>query len=127
MIIHCMQEKSWNKVKNKESFSKKDVRKFGFIHCSTVEYFWRVAPNFKGVKEPPVLICIDENKLLSEVKYEDSDGTADIILTFTAKSTRIQSLLFCRLTKTSTAITLKTLNLTALRKCSRDSRLGCPK
>ena len=75
MIIHCMHEKLWNKVKNKESFGKKDVRKFGFIHCSTVEYFWRVAPNFKGVKEPLVLICIDENKLLSEVKYEDSDGT----------------------------------------------------
>ncbi len=75
MIIHCMHEKLWNKVKNKESFGKKDVRKYGFIHCSTVEYFWRVAPNFKGVKEPLVLICIDENKLLSEVKYEDSDGT----------------------------------------------------
>ena len=60
MIIHCMHEKLWNKVKNKESFGKKDVRKFGFIHCSTVEYFWRVAPNFKGVKEPLVLICIEE-------------------------------------------------------------------
>lgn len=75
MILHCMKEKSWNKVKDKRAFGKNDLKKFGFIHCSTVEYFWRVAPNFKDVQEPLVLICIDENKLKSEVKYEDSDGT----------------------------------------------------
>lgn len=74
MIIHCMQEKSWNKVKNKKSFGKKDLRKYGFIHCSTIEYFWRVAPNFRHVKESLVLICIDEDKLTSEIKYEDSDN-----------------------------------------------------
>ncbi len=73
MILHCMKEKSWNKVKNKKSFGKKDLRKYGFIHCSSVEYFWRVAPNFKDVKEKLVLICIDEDKLISEIKYEDSD------------------------------------------------------
>lgn len=61
-------------MKNKKAFSKKDLRKFGFIHCSTIEYFWRVAPNFKNVDETLVLICIDENKLTSEVRYEDSDN-----------------------------------------------------
>lgn len=74
MILHCMKKGEWNKVKNKKTFGKKDVRKYGFIHCSTVEYFWRVAPNFRAVKEPLVLICIDENKLSAQVKYEDSDG-----------------------------------------------------
>lgn len=74
MILHCMKEKSWNKVKDKKSFGKKDIRKFGFIYCSTVEYFWRVAPNFKNMDEPLVLICIDENKLNSEIRYEDSDN-----------------------------------------------------
>lgn len=74
MILHCMEEKLWNKVKNKKFFGKNDLEKFGFIHCSTVEYFWRVAPNFKDVKEPLVLICIDENKLTSQIKYEDSDN-----------------------------------------------------
>lgn len=69
-----MQAKSWNKVKNKKSFGKKDLRKYGFIHCSTIEYFWRVAPNFTHVKEALVLICIDEDKLISEIKYEDSDN-----------------------------------------------------
>lgn len=74
MILHCMQEKVWNKVKDKKSFGKKDVRKYGFIHCSTVAYFWRVAPNFKDIAEPLVLVCIDESKLTSEIRYEDSDN-----------------------------------------------------
>ena len=69
-----MKEKSQNKAKNKKTFGKKDLKKFGFIHCSTIEYFWRVAPNFRDVKETLVLICIDENKLTSEIKYEDSDN-----------------------------------------------------
>lgn len=74
MILHCMKENEWNKVKNKKSFGKKDLKKYGFIHCSKIEYFWRVAPNFKDIKEPLVLICIEENKLESEIKYEDSDN-----------------------------------------------------
>lgn len=44
------------------------------LFCSTVEYFWRAAQNFKDIKEPLVLICIDEDKLTSEIKYEDSDN-----------------------------------------------------
>lgn len=50
MILHCMKEKSWNKVKNGKSFGKKDLRKYGFIHCSTIEYFWRVARILKMLK-----------------------------------------------------------------------------
>lgn len=73
MIIHCMTEKRWNKIKNQKTWGKSDVRKNGFIHCSTVEYFWRVAPNFKDVIEPLVLVCIDESKLKSEVIYENPD------------------------------------------------------
>ena len=69
-----MKEKAWNKVKHKKLFGKEDIKRWGFVHCSTVEYFWRVAPNFKNVDEPLILICIDENKLTSEIRYEDSDN-----------------------------------------------------
>ena len=58
MILQCMEEKSWNKVKNEKSFGQNDLEKFGFIHCSSIVYFWRVAPNFKEVKEPLVIIFI---------------------------------------------------------------------
>lgn len=31
MILHCMKEKQWNKIKNKKFFGKKDLKKFGFV------------------------------------------------------------------------------------------------
>lgn len=74
MIIHCMRKSTWEERKNKPFWGKRNMELDGFIHCSTVEYFWRVAPNFKEVNEELVLVCIDESKLTSEVKYEDGDN-----------------------------------------------------
>ena len=74
MILHCMKKSTWQERKNKTSWGKRDIQTNGFIHCSTVEYFWRVAPNFKNIKEELVLICIDENKLKSEIRYEDENN-----------------------------------------------------
>ena len=32
-------------------WGKRNIDAEGFIHCSTIEYFWRVAPNFADVEE----------------------------------------------------------------------------
>lgn len=74
MILHCMKKSTWERRKNKASWGNTDIASDGFIHCSTVEYFWRVAPNFAGIKDELVLICIDEAKLTSKVLYEDGDN-----------------------------------------------------
>ena len=73
MIVHCMKRSLWESEKQKESWGLEDLEKYGFIHCCTVNYLWRVLPNFDEEKEDLVLICIDEEKLNSEVRYED-DG-----------------------------------------------------
>lgn len=73
MILHCMKKTTWNERKGKTYWGKRNIDADGFIHCSTAEYFWRVAPNFEGVEDEMVLLCIDEKKLISEVKYEDGD------------------------------------------------------
>ena len=73
MILHCMKKITWEERKNKISWGKRNIDADGFIHCSTVEYFWRVAPNFIGIEDELVLVCIDEEKLISEVWYEDGD------------------------------------------------------
>ena len=73
MILHCMKKSTWEKRKTKEAWGKRNLKADGFIHCSSVAYFWRVAPNFTDVEDEMVIICIDENKLTSEVKYEDGD------------------------------------------------------
>lgn len=74
MILHCMKESVWNERKEKEWWGQRDLDKNSFIHCSSIAYFWRVAPHFKNVAEPLVLVCIDEAKLISPVRYEDLDG-----------------------------------------------------
>ena len=73
MILHCMKKTTWEERKDKACWGKRNIEADGFIHCSTVEYFWRVAPNFKDVHEELVLVCIDESKLNAEVRYEDGD------------------------------------------------------
>ncbi len=74
MILHCLKQSSWEAVKNQETWGEELILQDGFIHCSTIEYFWRVAPNFQSVGEDLVLLCIDENELVSEVRYEDGDN-----------------------------------------------------
>lgn len=73
MILHCMKRADWDARKHKADWGYRDIRAAGFIHCSTVEYFWRVAPNFKGIADELVLLCIDEDKLKAEVRYEDPE------------------------------------------------------
>ena len=74
MILHCMKKSTWEERKNKEQWGRRNIEADGCIHCSTIEYLWRVAPNFKDVQEELVLICIDEKALKSEVRYEDDDN-----------------------------------------------------
>lgn len=73
MILHCMKKKTWEERAGKNSWGQRNLDAEGFIHCSNVEYFWRVAPNFADFTEELVLVCIDENKLTSKVVYEDGD------------------------------------------------------
>jgi uncharacterized protein (DUF952 family) len=69
-----MKKMTWEERKNKEFWGQRNINADGFIHCSTIEYFWRVAENFISAKDEMVLLCIDEDKLQSEVKYEDGDN-----------------------------------------------------
>ena len=73
MILHCMKRADWDVCKHKASWGEANIEAEGFIHCSTVAYFWRVAPNLIGIEEEQVLLCIDESKLKAEVRYEDGD------------------------------------------------------
>lgn len=72
MILHCMRKTVWDRVKDEKCFGE-DMTD-GFIHCSPIEYMWRVAPIFQDVTDELVLLCIDEDKLESEVRWEDGDN-----------------------------------------------------
>ncbi|MFR8664198.1 MAG: DUF952 domain-containing protein [Ruthenibacterium sp.] len=42
----------------------------GFLHCSPVEYFWRVAPGHYADGGDYVLLCIDVKKVPAPIKWE---------------------------------------------------------
>ena len=73
MIAHCMLKSEWNRIKDEPYWGQQNIENEGFIHCSPIKYLWRVLPNFEREKEEMVIICIDEEKLEAEVRYED-DG-----------------------------------------------------
>lgn len=74
MILHCMKKEIWEEIKNKKFYGEDNIKSEGFIHCSPVEYLWRVAPNFQTITDELVLLCIDTDKLESEVRWEDGDN-----------------------------------------------------
>lgn len=74
MILHCMKKETWEERKNKKEWGYRDIEKFGFVHCSTLNNIGCVTPNWKELDDELVIICIDENNLSSEVKFEDLDN-----------------------------------------------------
>lgn len=74
IILHCMEQQKWNEIKHKKSYGKEHIEREGYIHCSPVEYFWRVAPNFIDVQAALILLCIESDKVEAEIKWEDGDN-----------------------------------------------------
>jgi uncharacterized protein (DUF952 family) len=57
-----------------DTYGTQDLNKFGFIHCSDLDTYYLVAPNFKDENKERVLLVIDTTKLKSKLKYEDVCG-----------------------------------------------------
>lgn len=73
-ILHCIPKREWDSMKEQEQFGQPMLDASGFIHCSSVEYFWRVAPNFAHDSEERLLLCIDTDRLDAPVRWEDLEG-----------------------------------------------------
>lgn len=73
-ILHCMKKSIWEERKNKEYWGQRNLDAEGFLHCSTIDYFWRIVWHFEEEQDEFVIVCIDEKKLESEVRYEDGDN-----------------------------------------------------
>lgn len=73
IILHCMPEAVWESVRTLPRFGEASVAAEGFVHCSSIEFFWRVAPNFLHETEPLVLLLIDTDRVPAEILWEDAD------------------------------------------------------
>ena len=68
LILHCIKKELWEEMKGQDYIGKPLLEKNPFIHCSSIEYFWRVSPHFDNVDEELVLLLIETELLDAPVK-----------------------------------------------------------
>lgn len=76
MIIHITTRADWEKARAIGEYKAASLDSEGFIHCSTIRQVSDTANIFFKGEKGLVLLCIDENKLNSEVKYKNPTGGA---------------------------------------------------
>lgn len=73
-IIHSVNKNEFENEIITGSYGRKSLEKFGFIHCSDLDTYYLVAPNFKDDFNKRLILLIDTNKVDSEIKWEDAQG-----------------------------------------------------
>lgn len=74
MILHITTKNDWEKAQVDGEYTASSLLTEGFIHCSTIKQTVDTANIFFKGQQGLILLCIDENKLKSECKYEDPTG-----------------------------------------------------
>jgi uncharacterized protein (DUF952 family) len=74
MILHITTHKEWDKAQLEGEYTAASLNSEGFIHCSTPKQTTDTANIFFKGQTGLILLCIDENKLISETKYESPTG-----------------------------------------------------
>ena len=73
-IIHTANREEYEKEIVTGSYGSKSLELSCFIHCSDLDTYYLVAPNFRNDFTEKVILLIDTDKLASEVKWEDGGG-----------------------------------------------------
>ena len=73
-IIHIADKNEFEKEIETGFYGTKSLEKCGFIHCSDLDTYYLVAPNFKDDFCEKVILVIDTEKLDCEVRWEDGGG-----------------------------------------------------
>ena len=71
MIFHIVDKDYWLNQVSSGEYLTRDLDSEGFIHCSDIQKVTHVANQiYKGIHNL-ILLCIDEDKIHSKVKWED--------------------------------------------------------
>ena len=71
IIIHSVNKDEFEKEIETGSYGTKSLERCGFIHCSDLDTYYLVAPNFKNDYAEKVILIIDTERLNCEVKWEN--------------------------------------------------------
>ncbi len=74
IILHITQRQRWEEAKLSQAYRGDTLDTEGFIHCSTHPQLIKVANKFFFGQKKLIILCIDADRLQSEVKYEEADG-----------------------------------------------------
>ncbi|HPQ70575.1 MAG TPA: DUF952 domain-containing protein [bacterium] len=74
LIVHIAEKKNWEKAKKQGIYAVESLKSDGFIHCSTIGQVMDTANLFFPGRQDLILLCIDESKTSSQVKYEPPTG-----------------------------------------------------
>ena len=70
IIFHITTTENWEKAKLNNEYKCDSLEKEGFIHCSTQAQIVTIANTFYSNYEQLIVLAINPNKLLSELKWE---------------------------------------------------------
>lgn len=73
-IIHTVNKDAFEEEIKTGSYGAKSLERCGFIHCSDLDTYYLVAPNFKEDHAEKVILVIDTEKVNCEIKWEDGGG-----------------------------------------------------
>ena len=73
-IIHVANKEEYEKEIRTGFYGRRSVERCGFIHCSDLDTYYLVAPNFRNDADEKVILVIDTDRLVPEVKWEDGGG-----------------------------------------------------
>ena len=70
MIYHITSRAAWARAQTHGHYSAPSLESEGFIHCSTRDQVLQVANDFYRGQADLLLLCIDERRLASELRWE---------------------------------------------------------
>ena len=73
-IIHSAIKKEFEEEIKTGSYGRDSIKKCGYIHCSDMDTYYLVAPNFKDENIDRLVLVIDTDKVENEIKWEDGGG-----------------------------------------------------
>lgn len=74
VVIINMEKSYYEKIKDRSIFGESLICDKGFIHACFKEQFHLIAPRFKGSEENYIVMEIDIDRLISEVRLEFSSS-----------------------------------------------------
>jgi uncharacterized protein (DUF952 family) len=74
-ILHITARSHWQKAQQQGVYLAGSLETEGFIHCSTPAQVVATANSFFPGQTGLVLLCIESDRVQSELRYEGSDGS----------------------------------------------------